>query len=259
MAPRQLSDGYHLSLSIGKALWDDLVGAALPMTVRHGEFELGPLVYRGVKQLQVREKVVALLEDRQPPQVVTRARQRAAGIWGRRRGQVYQTISDIVTVEGDWKLEIDDKGTEFHYGVQKIGVDAHVKVTVNGTARLLKNNIEFPFTIEKRLGATCSLGDIQYDKGLRAIVGSMQDPAIDLGDHIVLRLLNKVAALVVEQQTARFSQVPILKKAQVESLVAPAGGPLKLQMGVDDIAIEVTEENLTLRVRFGFQQRQLTG
>ena len=30
----QLTDDYHLSLSIGKALWDDLVGAALPLKVR---------------------------------------------------------------------------------------------------------------------------------------------------------------------------------------------------------------------------------
>ena len=200
MAPKQLTDGYHLSLSIGKALWDDLVGAALPLTVQQGEFDLGPMVYQGVRQLQVKEKVVALLEDRQPPQVVSRARERAADIWGRRREQVYKVIQDIVTVEGDWKLEIDDKGTEFHYAHQKIGVDAHVKATVNGKARLLKNNVEFPFTIEKRLGATCFLGEIEYDQATRAVVGSVQEPAVDLGEHVVLRLLNKAAALLIEQQ-----------------------------------------------------------
>ncbi len=259
MATRQLSDGYHLSLSIGKSLWDDLVSAALPLKVAEGEYDLGPLVYQQVKQLQVREKVVALLEDRQPPAVVSRARRRAADIWGRRRTQVYQKIAEIVTVEGDWKVEIDDKGTEFHYADQKIGVDAHVKATVTGTARLLKSNLELPFTLEKRLGATCYLGDIHYDKGVRAVVGAVQQPAIDLGDHVVLRMLNRAGALLLEQQSARFSHLPILKKDQLEELVSPAGGPLKLQMGVDDVAIEVTEENLTLRVRFGFQQLQLTG
>ena len=40
----QLTDDYHLSLSIGKALWDDLVGAALPLKVRDGTFDLGKVV-----------------------------------------------------------------------------------------------------------------------------------------------------------------------------------------------------------------------
>lgn len=259
MAPRQLGDGYHLSLSIGKSLWDDLVKSALPLKVAEGEYELGPMVYQQVKQLQVKEKVVALLEDRQPPAVVNRARERAADIWGRRREQVYKALNDILSVDGDWKLEVDEKGTNFHYAHQKIGVDAHVKATVSGTAHLLKKNLAFPFTLEKRLGATCYLGDIHYDKGQRAVVGAIQDPAVDLGENAVLRLLNKGAALLLEQQTARFSNVPILKKDQLDEMVAPAGGPLKLAMGVDDVAIEVTEENLTLKIRFGFQQLQLTG
>ena len=63
-APAQLTDDYHLSLSIGKALWDDLVGAALPLKVRDGTFDLTKAVYRGVKQLGVRQRVRALLEDR---------------------------------------------------------------------------------------------------------------------------------------------------------------------------------------------------
>ena len=53
---------YHLSLSIGKSLWNDLVGGALPIQVSQGAFDLGKAVYKGVKQLQVREKVSALLE-----------------------------------------------------------------------------------------------------------------------------------------------------------------------------------------------------
>lgn len=259
MAQKQLGDGFHLSLSIGKSLWDDLVKAALPLTVQKGEFELASLVHQGVRQLQVKEKVVALLEDRQPPPVVDRARQRAADIWGRRRTQVYKTIRDVVSVEGDWKLEVDDQGTEFHYGHQKIGVDAHVKATVNGRARLLRSNIEFPFTLTKRLGATCHLGQIHYDQTDRAVIGMIEEPAIDLGDHAVLKLLNRAAAMVLEQQIQRFARVPILRKDQLEEMVSPAGGPLKLQMGVQDVVIEVTEENLTLKVRFGFTQLQLTG
>jgi len=45
----------------------------------------------------------------------------------------------------------------------------------------------------------------------------------------------------------------------VEEMVSPAGGPLRLQMGVEDVALEVTEDNLTLKVRFGFSTKQLEG
>ncbi len=258
MAQAQISDGFHLSLSIGKALWDDLVGAALPVKVKDGTFDLGKVVYRGVKQLGVRQKVTALLEDREPPAAVTRARERAAGIWGSRREQVYKAIDELVHVEGDWKLEIDRDGTEFHYAPQKIGVDAHVRATVEGRALLLRRNIELPFTIEKRLGATCHLGDIRYDQNLRAMVGDVMEPAIDFGEHFLLQLLNRGGAMLLAQQVHRFNPVPMLKKDQLEDMVAPAGGPLKLQMGVEDVAIEVTENELTLRVRFGFTQKQIS-
>lgn len=259
MAQRQLTDGYHLSLSIGKALWDDLVGAALPLKVKDGGFDLGRMAYRGVKQLQVKEKVRALLEDRQPPPLVLRAKDRAAGVWRNRRTQVYKVVDDMVHVEGEWRLEIDKDGTEFHYAPQKIGVDAHVKAVVTGKAYFLRRNLEFPFTVEKRLGAACFLGDIRYDKDRRAVIGDIQDPAIDFGDHVILRLLNEAAGYLAENQLTRYSPVPILKREQVEGLFAPAGGPLKLKMGVEDVAIEVTENDLTLRVRFGFTQKQITG
>lgn len=258
MATPQLTEHYHLSLSIGKSLWDDLVGAALPLAVAKGEFELLPLVYQQVKQLGVKERFVALLEDRQAPAVVGRVRSRAGRLWQSRREQVYGIVQEVVAVDGDWKFEIDREGTDFHYAPQKIGVDAHVRATVHGKAHLLRNNIEIPFTIEKRLGAACHLGDIHYDKSTRAVVGSIEQPAINLGEHIVLRLLNRGVAMALEQQAGRFGRIPILKKDQLEDLVAPAGGPLKLQMGVDDVAIEVSEENLTLKVRFGFKHQQLT-
>ena len=255
---KQLGDGWHLSLSIGKALWDDLVGATLPLKVKDGGFELGPMVHKGIRQLQVKEKVVALLEDRQPPAMVIRAKDRAAGIWRARRERVYALLNDMVRVEGDWLLQVDREGTEFHYAPQKIGVDAHVKAVAHGKAFFLRNNVEIPFTIEKRLGATCHLGNIRYDKDLRAVVGDVVDPEIDFGDHVIWRLLNEAGATLLAQQVHRFNPVSILKKDQVDEMVSPAGGPLKLKLGVEDVMLEVTEDNLTLKVRFGFTQLQIT-
>ena len=67
--------------------------------------------------------------------------------------EVYKLIDELVHIEGDWSVHIDDKGTDFHYAEQKIGVDAHVKAIVKGNLVLLKNNIEIPFEINKRLHA----------------------------------------------------------------------------------------------------------
>jgi hypothetical protein len=258
-APAQLTDDYHLSLSIGKALWDDLVGAALPLKVREGTFDLTRVVYRGVKQLGVRQRVRALLEDRQPPDAAVRVKDRAAQLWAEHRHEVYGVIQEMFRVEGDWYVEVDKKGTEFHYGPQKIGIDAHVKAVATGTAYLLRDNVEIPFTIEKRLGAECHMGNIRYDKDKNAVVGDVQDPFIDFGEGVILQALSQGAAYLLEQQTQRFSGVPLIKRAQLEEMVAPAGGPLKLKMGIDDVRIEVSDTALTLKVKFGFDQAQIVG
>jgi len=257
--PKQIADNWHLSLSLGKALWDDLVGAALPVTVSQGRFELRQVVKAGVKQLQVKEQIRALLEADQTPAAVTRVKDKAADIWRQRREQVYSALNELIQVEGDWKIQIDREGTEFHYADQRIGVDAHARAVVHGKALLLQQNLELPFTIEKTLGAACHLGNIRYDRTQRAVLGEIVEPAIDLGDHVIFQLLNEGAKRLLEQQIHRFNPIPILKKDQIDEMVSPAGGPLKLKMGVDDIALEVTNNDLTLRVRFGFSQLQLTG
>jgi hypothetical protein len=258
-ATAQLTDDYHLSLSIGKALWDDLVGAALPLKVRDGTFDLGKVVVSGMKQIGVRQRVRGLLEDRTPPATLVRAKDRAAQLWSDHKEDVYQVMSEMFRVEGDWSVEIDKEGTEFHYAPQKIGVDAHIKAVITGTAFLIRDSVEIPFTIEKRLGAAAHMGNIRYDKDQRAVVGDVEDPFIDLGDGMILQALSQAGAQLLSQQTERFAATPLIKKAQLEDMVAPAGGPLKLKMGIDDVRIEVSESNLQLKVRFAFEQPQLTG
>lgn len=248
---------FHLSLAINKALWDDLVGAALPLQVVDGAFDLGRNVYQGVKQLGVREKISGLLEDKAQSQTVQRTRKRLHDMWEKRRPQVYKKIDELFRIEGDWTVAVDKDGTEFHYATQKIGVDAHVKATVTGRVCLLQRNIEIPFTFEKRLGASCHLGDIRFDQASNAVVGSVQDPTIDLGDHVLLRLANELAGQLIRKQTAQFTNIPLIKKEQLNEMVLPAGGPLKMNMSVEDVQIEVNEQNLQLKVRFGFSQKQL--
>jgi hypothetical protein len=249
---------FHLALSINKALWDDLVGVALPFQVADGSFDIGRNVYQGVKQLGVRQKVAGLLEDRAPSERVQRARRRLGDAWRRVKPQVYKTLDEVFHVEGDWKVIIDQDGTDFHYGPQKIGVDAHVKASATGKVYLLKQNLEIPFIIEKRLGASCHLGDIRFDQGTNSVVGSVQDPQIDLGEHVIFKLLNEIAGQLIEKQTHQFSSVPLIPKDQLNEMVLPAGGALRMNMSVENVSVEVNESDLKLKVKFGFSQLQLT-
>ncbi len=249
---------FHMALSINKALWDDLVGVALPFQVADGAFDLGRNVYQGVKQLGVRQKVSGLIEDKAPSERIQRARKRLGDMWRKHKPQVYRTLDEVLHVEGDWKVVIDQDGTDFHYGEQKIGVDAHVKASATGTLYLLKKNLEIPFVFEKRLGASCHLGDIRFDPNSNAVVGSVQEPQVDLGENVLLKLANEIAGQLLAQQTERFNVVPLIPKDQLNEMVLPAGGALKMNMTVEDVRIEVDNHELQLKVKFGFSQKQLT-
>ncbi len=259
MAAKQISDGYHLKFTIGKALWNDLFAVGLPFKIGDGAFDLVQNVRAGVKRLEVREKVRGLLEDRQVPEVLVRGKNMARDLWGNRREQVYRLVEEVVKVQGDWRVEVDREGSDFHYSDQKFGVEAHVKVVATGKVYLLRENIEFPFVLEKRIGAEASLGDIHYDRERRALIGELQDVQVDLGENFILQLLSRGAEHLLAQQIPKVNPVPILKKDQIEEMVSPAGGPLKLKMGVEDVALDITDDEITLKIKFGFQQLQLEG
>ena len=197
-----------------------------------------------------------LLEDREAPAALTKARTAAADLWSSRREQVYKLIDELVHVEGEWSFEVDRDGTEFQYAPQKLGVDAHVKATAHGKAFLLKNNVEIPFTIEKRLGATAAIGDIKYDKDTRTITGEVMDPAIDFGDSVVANLISKLwrpswqPSVSASGARTHFEEDQLMK-------CPPAGGPLKMKMSVEDVALMFRLG--TLRVKFGFEQKQIEG
>lgn len=254
MAQKQIGDGFHLKFTIGKALWNDLFSAGLPFKIKDGTFDLVENVRDGLKRLEVKEKVRGLLEDREVPAVVTRGTQVARNVWHSRRDQVYQVVNDLVRVQGDWRAEVDREGSDFKYAQQRFGVEAHVKVVATGKVYLLRENLEFPFVIEKRIGAEAALGDIRYDPERRALIGILQDVQVDLGEHFILQLLNRGAEYLLAQQIPKVNPVPILKRDQIEEMVSPAGGPLKLRMGVEDVALDITDDELTLKVKFGFQQ-----
>lgn len=258
MAQKQIGESYHFSISLGHSLFSDLLSAALPFRITGGPFNLVNNLRDAARQLQVKEKVAGLLEGPQN-EALTQLKERAASAWGDNRERVYELLDELIKVEGDWELSLDREGSEFTYAEQQIGAEAYFKVVATGRAVLLRNNIELPFKLEKRVGAQAHLGDIRFDKDGRRVVGTLRDLGIDLGDNILLRMANDLIIKLADKQIAQFNPVPILQKSQLDDLVGGAGTALKLKMEVSDVALEVNPEFLTLKVRFGFSQLQLAG
>jgi hypothetical protein len=252
-----MSDGYHFKLALSHELWNELLRAALPVSLADGEFDLARNTRDAIRRLGVRDRVAGLLEDRNPPKVLVRAKDRAVQVWRNRRDSAYRRLSQLIRVEGTWRVELSDMGTEFTYGQQKVGADAYVSGIAEGRVLLLRENIEFPFTIEKRLGASVAVGDIHYDTSREAVIGSLQDLGIHLGEGAILQLLSRLGEFALEQQLPKANPVPILKRAQVEDLVKPIGGPLKADLGVEDLRLDIDGDDMQLKVRFGFSKAQL--
>jgi hypothetical protein len=259
MSGRALSDGFHLKFAIGRALWNDLFAASLPFRLGRGHFDLLRVVHAGYRQLQVRDRVRGLLEDPhvQVPEVLVRGAAVARGAWDDRRDDVIAWVERVVRVEGDWTVEIDREGSAFRYADQRFGVEAYLKAVLAGKVVIPSQNLEIPFTLERRVGAEAALGDVRYDRERRALVGTLQDVTVDLGEHVVLQLLARGAEQLLAQQVPTVNPVTILPKSAVEDLVGPMGGPLNLKLAVEDVALEIDEEELTLKVKFGFTQLQL--
>jgi len=258
MATKAIAEDFHFSMSIGKGLFTELISAALPMKLIGGEFTLADALRDGARQLQVKQRVAGLLEAPENTALL-KVRDKARETWGARRGQVYELMDRLVQVDGDWEVQLDREGSEFHYGHQEIGAEAYFKLVSTGQIRLLQSQVELPFTIERRLGAEIGLGDVRYDQGKQAIVGDIKNVGVDFGDHLFFKLLNDVVYKVIEQQLGRFNPVTVLPKAQLDELVGGAGTALKLKMEVTDVVLHIGEEQMTLKVKFGFTQLQLDG
>jgi hypothetical protein len=251
------SDGYHLSLNLSRELWQELLSAALPLEIRAGELDLTGSARALVRQLGVRERVHGLLEDSRSPAALVRVRDRARKVWHRRREGVYRRVNDLMRVEGTWRVELDDFGTELRYGRQQVTADAYVKGIAEGKIILLRENVEIPFVIERRLGASVTLKDIHYDDEHRAVIGSLGDLAVHIGENAALQLVARLAEYLLEQQLPKVNPVPILKRAQVEDLVGPVGSPFKTQLSVEDLVLQIDEKDMALKVRFGFANLQI--
>lgn len=250
-------DEWHLTLSVHRELFDQIVAGVLPIKVGKGRFNVLRDVRGAVARLEVRQKVRGLIEDRHPPQVLVRARERAVAAWQGRREEVHKRIDELIHVEGEWKVQVDQDGSNLRYGHQSVGLEARVRLSAEGSAQLMGEGVELPFSLHKFVAASLELGNIHYDRSRRAIVGEVGRPVVDLGEHVMLQLASQGLEYALEKQLFRVNPVTILARDQVEGMVTPASESLKLQMGVEDMALEVSDSAVTLKARFGFTQRQL--
>ena len=72
---------------------------------------------------------------------------------------------------------------------------------------------------------------------------------------LCLQLLNEAAIKVLNMQVEKLDPVQLIQRQQLDDMLTPAG---PLQMHIADVGIEVSPEELSLQVRFGFSQKQLT-
>ena len=252
-----MKDGFHLSLSLSRELWEDLLATALPISFASGKFDVARNARAALRELPLRERVRALIGDARAPAALVHARDVARAVWVRRRSEVYRRLDQVMRIEGKYTLDLDELGSQFRYGQQKVSADAYLRVRVQGVLYLLGSNLEIPFEIEKRAGVSLTLGDIRFERSEQAVLGSLQDLGLHLGDHTVLQLLSRLGEYLLEQQLPNVGQVPILRREQLDELVGGLGGPLRMRLGVEQLDLAVDEEDLTLSVKFGFANDQL--
>ncbi len=161
-------------------------------------------------------------------------------------------------VQGTWRVELDGLGTDLRYGSQRLQADAFLRAEATGHVRLLRENIDLPFRVERRVGASVALGELRYSGEHEAIVGDLQDLAVHLGDHVVLQLVARLVEYGLDKRLPVENPIALLEKEKVSGLVSPMGGMFRVEMGIDRLDVRVDEDTLTLEVRFGFAQPQLT-
>jgi hypothetical protein len=259
MAEGKAEERWHLSLAVGNELWKKLLQATLPIRIAEGHFDVVTNVRQVARQLEVRERVRGLIAGANPPDVLLRVQRRAQAALSERREAIEELIDELVHVEGDWRVQIDQEGSTFHGGQQRVGLEAWIRGEAEGTARFLWRTFEFPFKLERRAGAVLHLEDIRYDPERKAVIGDLGGLSVDIGENVLFQLLSQLAQVLLERQLPKASPLEILKRDQVEALIAPLGGPLKVDMGVENLVLEVDEHTVTLRVRLGFTQKQIEG
>ncbi len=253
-ATQALPDGFHLSFSISRSLWADLLGEALPIQVGSGDFDVVTQARGLLTGVESQISQMKLLESPKVPPVAAAAGVRALSALKKARDVVSRKVDDWVKLSGTWKVNVSRDGSAFVYGNNGVTLNARVVATAEGKAVLLNNQFELPFTLEKAVDGTVTLGEVHFDRNSKSLQGRVKNLGVDLGEHLVFRTLKPYIDRLLEEKVAsKVNPLTMLKGEQLENLITPGQGPLKLAAGISDLLVTVDDDRLTLSVKFAFK------
>lgn len=260
MAQHALPSGFHMSLSISKDLWSDLLGEALPIQVGEGDWDVieGSRKLLDAAETQVRG-LLAPIEEKLDDAPVTGssvgkgARASVRGLLKRGRGFASRRVKKNFKVMGKWRARVSKHGSNFTYHDGGVTLDARAVFEVEGRALLFGEQFEIPFQVSRNLDATASLEEVVFDRKRKQLEGSLDAVSLSLGDSLPLRILKVVGERLIAMQVEKLNPLPLIPGSTLQGMMSPGEGPLKFSAGIDDLHVGITGENLTLSVRFDFQ------
>ena len=90
-------------------------------------------------------------------------------------------------------------------------------------------------------------------------IWKLEGESAQVMNHHLLNFMESASRHIMENEDEKlFKDWITSKREAVEEIVSPLGGPLKMSLGVEDLELKIGEDDMSLNVRFGFAQMQIT-
>ena len=262
--PNLLSSGFHFQVALGQHLWNDLFSAALPVQVGGGKFDVTSHADQVVKMLE--DQVggqVKLLSDKTEgrlPKSVEDLKGRYAPKLRQQlrlsRDKAVSRLQENVKFDGDWTLHVTQEGTKFSYAPDGLGVSAQIKAVADGRVALIlpQGTREIPFKLERMVRGSFELKHIAFDRTKGSLMGTIRNLHLELGQSPVIKFAERWIDKALAAKLGAFNPLPMLKVAQINESLSSALGNLQMAASIDDVAVEITESQLVMKVNFLFKR-----
>lgn len=261
-APNILGSGFHFQVAFGQHLWNDLFSAALPVQVGGGQFDLTTQTAKalGLVEAQLGQQL-KLVSDRTqpllPPPLQDLKSRYSPQLLGRLksgRDRLARRVRETVKVDGDWTLHVTREGTRFQYTPDAVSVSAQIKAVADGSIKIQGAAREIPFRVERMVRGSFDLRDVRYDRGRQALQGNLRNLHLELGQNPAIKLAERWIDKALAAKLGNFNPVPMLKIGQINEQLSQALGSLHMAASIDDVAVEINESQLQLKVNFAFKR-----
>lgn len=257
-----LGSGFHFQVAFGQHLWNDLFSAALPMQVGGGQFDL---TTQGATLMRLAEQQLGsqihLLSDRAQPllppplqELKSRYSPRLKTRLREGRDKVAQRMREAVKVDGDWTLHVTPEGTRFRYDPAGLSVSAQIRAVADGKLTIQGAPEPWPFKLERLVQGSFDLRDIRYDRTRQCLQGSLRNLHLELGQNAAIKLAERWIDKALGAKVGAFNPVSMLKIAQINDSLAQALGNLHMAAAIDDVVVDISENQLVLKVNFVFRR-----